>query len=101
MDFPINTEPHTAVEITTRYATSVRTLPEAWTFVMERIDSVGENPKIEIAPVYQFSPEDEDSDEDDFDLERWFSVVVSGAEMEADRLARAETQGAPDERPLP
>lgn len=101
MDFPINTEPHANVEVTTRYATSVKTLPEAWSFVMERIDSVGENPSITILPVYQFTDEDETADEDDYALERWFSVVVSGSEFEAERAARADTQAGTDERPLP
>jgi hypothetical protein len=99
MDFSSDTT--RAVEVTTRYATSVQTLSEAWAFVMERIDSVGPNPSIQIVPLWGFSEEDENADEDDYTLERWFSVVVSGAENEADRAARADTQAGTDERPLP
>jgi hypothetical protein len=40
------------VEVTTRYATTTETLPEAWAFVMEHLDSVGTDPTIHVSPVW-------------------------------------------------
>ena len=63
------------VEVTTRYATNVRTLPEAWAFVMDRLDAVGPDPRIEITPTWIYS--------DSSDGKRWFVVVVDGMVPEA------------------
>lgn len=67
------------VEVTTRYVTSVPTLAEAWTFVMDRIDRVGPDPTIEIKPVWIYSMPSSTDDES----ERHFEVVVSGMIEEA------------------
>ena len=66
------------VEVTTRYATTVPTLTDAWAFVMRRLDSVGPNPAIEIQPRWTVR---EPSPADDF--ERMFEVVVEGMVPEA------------------
>lgn len=58
------------VEVTTRYATTVDSLTEAWAFVMERLDSVGPDPRIEITPEWVYS--------DAEDGTRRFSVMVDG-----------------------
>lgn len=57
------------VEVTTRYATSVSTLAEAWAFVMERIDKVGPSPSIHISPVWFLGDDTEGTG---------FEVVVDG-----------------------
>lgn len=65
----------TPVERTTRIATTVETLAEAWSFVMTHIDEVGPDPSIEIGPVWSRAA-------DAMDVEspwpRHFSIVVSG-----------------------
>lgn len=53
------------VELTRKYATSVDSLPEAWAFVMRYVDSVGEDPTININPFWTSEA-------------RRFEVVVSG-----------------------
>ena len=58
------------IEITTKYATSVDDLADAWAFVMERLDHVGPDPRITISPIWTYT--------DDADLPRRFEVVVSG-----------------------
>lgn len=76
------------VEVTTRYVTSVDTLPEAWAFVMERIDVVGPEPQVHITPrhimpVGAMIDALEGADDSE---ERWttcFEVVVSGMVEEA------------------
>lgn len=62
------------IEVTTRYATRVATLADAWAFVMERVDLVGPDPRIEITPswIIYADPTDER------DGVRVFSVVVDG-----------------------
>lgn len=65
----------TPIEVTTRYVTSVGTLPEAWAFVMERLDMVGPDPTIRIEPKWVISPQDMDRDED---WPRLFEVCVEG-----------------------
>jgi hypothetical protein len=70
------------IEVTTRYVTTVDTLPEAWEFVMDRIDQVGPDPRITISPLQQFSL----SDGLDGSLEpqpRQFEVLVEGMVSEA------------------
>ncbi len=65
------------VEVTTRYATRVRSLTEAWAFVMDRVDAVGPDPRIEITPTWIYGNESIP------DGERWFSIVVDGMVPEA------------------
>lgn len=63
-----------ATEVFTRYATTVETLSDAWVFVMEHVDRVGERPSVTISPL---SSVDALSDEP----ERWehyYEVSVSG-----------------------
>jgi len=61
-----------AVEVTTRYATTVDSLSDAWAFVMERVDTVGPDPRIEISPMWTYGADDVE------DGLRRFSVVVDG-----------------------
>jgi hypothetical protein len=66
------------VERTTRYATSVDDLGEAWAFVMSRIDSVGPDPTVTIKPYWRIAvglPGDETPPS-----ERRFEVLVEGME---------------------
>lgn len=58
-----------ATEVTTRYATHVDTITEAFAFVMEHLEKVGPAPEVNIGPCW--------SSEDDFDSV-YFGVVVSG-----------------------
>lgn len=64
------------IEKTTRYATSVPTLADAWAFVMEHLDSVGPDPSVKITPVWRISVSD--MGDDDTDPPRFFEVVVEG-----------------------
>lgn len=70
------------IEVTTRYATSVDTLTEAWTFVMARVDRVGPEPSIKITPVTSYAWHDMGND--DAEPRRFFEVVVSGMVHEED-----------------
>lgn len=63
------------VEVTTRYVTTVDELPDAWAFVMERLDSVGPDPTVIIKPLWIYSPADMDSDHR---APRQFEVTVEG-----------------------
>lgn len=67
------------VEVTTRLATTVDSLSQAWAFVMNALDrdGIGENPTITITPLWFYSVSDMDR-EDDYMPPRQFSVVVSG-----------------------
>lgn len=58
-----------AIEVTTRYATSVDELADAWAFVMAHVDKVGADPYIGIKPLW--------SSGDGF-TKRRFKVVASG-----------------------
>lgn len=58
----------TPIEKTIRYSTSVDELADAWAFVMEHLDAVGQSPSISIGPVWA-GP--------DFDQQH-FEVTVSG-----------------------
>lgn len=60
------------VEVTTRYATTVESLTDAWAFVMEHLDSVGPDPRIEISPLWTYGSDDVE------DGTRRFSVAVDG-----------------------
>lgn len=59
------------IEKTIRYATSVDDLPDAWTFVMDHLETVGPSPSIGINPRWVIS---DDPDEHG----RYFEVTVSG-----------------------
>lgn len=65
----------TAIEVTTRLATTVNELADAWAFVMEHIDSVGPDPSVKIDPVWSRGFDQVD---DNDPWPRHFSVVVSG-----------------------
>lgn len=69
------------IEVTTRYATTVDDLGAAWAFVMERLDSVGPDPSVQITPMWTFSVHDMDRDVET--PPRRFSVVVEGMVPEA------------------
>lgn len=73
------------IEVTTRYATTVDDLAAAWAFVMDRLDHVGPDPKVEISPAWTISVHDMDAYEDR-PYPRRFSVVVSG-------MVRERTEG--------
>jgi hypothetical protein len=66
----------TPIERTTRIASTVETLTEAWAFVMEHVDTVGPDPSIKIDPVWSM-PGGVILD-DEAPWPRHFSVVVSG-----------------------
>lgn len=70
-------------EKTVQYVNTVDTLPEAWAFVMEKIDEVGPSPSIHIEPISQMSALPQVDEE-----EGWvtvFQVSVSGmVEVEDD-----------------
>jgi hypothetical protein len=72
------------IEVTTRYATTVDDLPAAWAFVMDKLDSVGPDPSVEIKPLWAWAVQDMDRS-DDYVPPRQFSVVVSGMVEEGDR----------------
>lgn len=61
------------VEFTACYATTVEALPDAWAFVMEHLEKVGPDPRIEISPVWVV-----DTMRPTEDVARHFSVVVNG-----------------------
>ena len=64
------------VEISVKHVTTVDSLPEAWAFVMDRLDLLGPRPTVEIRPVYTSPRLDEP--------ERYhFSVLVSAMHEEA------------------
>lgn len=65
------------IEVTTKYVTSVDTLPEAWAFVMEYVDRVGPRPQIEIGPVTVFDIRGI-TDGDPGEGREIFEVTVSG-----------------------
>jgi hypothetical protein len=59
------------VERTVRYVTVVDDLPSAWSFIMQRLDEMGDDPSIDIRPRWIIS---DDPDEHG----REFEVAVSG-----------------------
>lgn len=71
------------VEVTTRYATCVATLAEAWTFVMERLDRVGPWPSVQISSRSSINVIDAMEGTED-SWTRYFEVVVSGQIHEKD-----------------
>jgi hypothetical protein len=66
------------IEVTTRYATSVNELTDAWAFVMDRLDRVGPDPSVTIKPIWTISVRDVDTDDEDQEWPRRFEVVVEG-----------------------
>jgi hypothetical protein len=66
------------IEVTTRYATSVNELADAWAFVMDRLDRVGPDPSVTIKPIWTISVRDMDTDDEDQEWPRRFEVVVEG-----------------------
>jgi hypothetical protein len=65
------------VEVTTKYVATVAELPEAWAFVMERLESVGPDPEVSIRPIRILSVV-EVMDDPEATAQRMFEVVVSG-----------------------
>lgn len=59
-------------ERTTKFATTVDDLADAWVFVMSHLADVGDDPTINIRPLWQF-----DDDLNDASTRR-FEVAVSG-----------------------
>lgn len=47
------------IEVTTKYATTVSNLTEAWSFIMEHIDKVGLFPSVNIHPIWIFKDNEE------------------------------------------
>lgn len=66
------------IEVTTRYATSVNDLADAWAFVMDRLDAVGPDPSVHITPIWTISVRDMDADDEGQEWHRRFEVVVEG-----------------------
>lgn len=66
------------IEVTTRYATTVPELSDAWAFVMDRVDAVGASPQIHITPIWVIGR----NDEEDY---RKFEVVVEGMVEEKEK----------------
>lgn len=59
------------VEVTTKYATTVNTVQDAFVFVMEHLDDVvGSGPSIHISPFWIIN--------DDNSTERQFEVSIQG-----------------------
>ena len=82
------------VEVSTRFATTVSTLPEAFTFVMEFMEKpeAGQTPSIHIHPLNQ-------ANYDTFGEPEWetfFEVIVDGV-IERERNPEQVPQGVTDE----
>lgn len=71
----------TPIEITTKYATTVDELADAWAFVMARLDSVGPDPRVTISPIWSYDVTSLDRDQNP---PRRFEVVVSGMVHESE-----------------
>lgn len=69
------------VEVTTRHATRVRELTDAFAFVMDRLELVGPDPTVEIRPIWITNVDDPPGTYD-----RTFEVVVSGMIEEPKRF---------------
>lgn len=72
------------IEVTRKFATTVEELADAWAFVMEHIDEVGDSPRITISPVWSFDWNDAGRD-DAPTPPRHFGVSVSGMTPDEDR----------------
>ena len=69
------------VEVTTKYVTTVDTLPEAWSFVMDHLDRVGPDPHVDIRPIRIISVGQMQDGLDGLDVSeptREFEVVIEG-----------------------
>lgn len=66
-----------AVERTIRLATVVPTLTDAWVFIMDHLDEVGPDPRIEISPIWVISAGTDETP-------REFEVSISGMVPEQD-----------------
>jgi len=64
------------VEVSTKHAAIVPTLGDAWTFIMDRLDSFGENPSIYIVPMWI------NNDFPDMGKHREFEVTVKTTKEE-------------------
>ncbi|MCG7285377.1 hypothetical protein MHY85_05225 [Cellulomonas sp. ACRRI] len=73
------------IEVTTKYATSVDELADAWAFVMARLDAVGPDPRITISPIWTYSS-DEISNPG-YRAPRRFEVCVEGMVHESEARA--------------
>lgn len=71
-----------AVEVTTKYATTVDDLPSAWAFVMEYVDRCGPKPSITISPVSSMAWSE--IGDEDAEWRDYFEVVVSGMSEETE-----------------
>lgn len=69
------------IEKTTRYATTVDTLTEAWAFLLDRIDAIGPDPSVTIRPISTIGVADMAAGLEGSDDGAWvrrFEVVVEG-----------------------
>lgn len=75
------------IEVTTRYATSVDELADAWAFVMAHLDhpGVGPDPRITISPIWTYSSHE--IGDENYRAPRRFEVVVSGMIHEGEAAA--------------
>lgn len=68
------------VEITTKYATTVETLQDAFVFIMQYVDALGTDPFIKITPIHSYSMSDMDME--DPPCKHFFEVMVSSMREE-------------------
>ena len=69
--------------VTVKYEHTVSTLAEAWAFVMDRVDLVGDEPEICIHPEWACSHDlDPEAPEGEHESVRVFEVMVSGTRDE-------------------
>lgn len=66
-----------AIEVTTKFVTTVDDLPTAWAFVMDHIDALGPDPQVQIRPIWLMSVTEAMDGRDERPM-RQFEVVVSG-----------------------
>lgn len=66
------------VEVTTEYRTVVDELTQAFAFVMEHLDQLGDEPSIEIEPCSTWIMDEEDSESVFRPSTHTFEVIVSG-----------------------
>ena len=73
------------VEVQLKFSTFVGSLPDAFVFVMAKLDDVGVDPEVSITPVWggQFVV-DGDVDDDVVVPVRMFEVIVSGSMVEGE-----------------
>lgn len=67
-----------SVEKTTRYATNVAEMSDAWAFVMQRIDLLGPDPTVSISPVWTMEYCDNEDCEVGGHTVRSFNVIIAG-----------------------